>query len=110
MVVPPPEGARQLVSLSSLSSCYLDPPPLSPVISLRPSALVHFAPRSFCPLPRPYSHSILASVEINGTAMAYSPPHHHTIIGDASSFGLYADLPNCAILVLGFPCQPFAVH
>ena len=44
MVVPPPEGARQLVSLSSLSSCYLDPPPLSPVISLRPSVLVHFHP------------------------------------------------------------------
>ena len=55
-------------------------------------------------------HSILASVEINGTAMAYSPPHHRTIIGDASSFSLYSDLPNCAILVLGFPCQPFAVH
>ena len=55
-------------------------------------------------------HTILASVEINSTAMAYSPPRHRTIIGDASSFKLFSDLPNCAILVLGFPCQPFAVH
>jgi hypothetical protein len=55
-------------------------------------------------------HTILASVEINSTAMAYSPPRHRTIIGDASSFNLYSDLPNCAILVMGFPCQPFAVH
>ena len=55
-------------------------------------------------------HTILASVEINGSAMEYSPPRHRTIIGDASSFNLYDDLPDCAILVMGFPCQPFAVH
>jgi hypothetical protein len=55
-------------------------------------------------------HTILASIEINSTAMAYSPPRHRTITGDASSFNLYSDLPNCAILVMGFPCQPFAVH
>ena len=55
-------------------------------------------------------HYLLASVEINSTAMAYSRPHHRTILGDASAFTLYSDLPNCSIVVLGAPCQPFTAH
>ena len=55
-------------------------------------------------------HTILTSVEINATAIAYSPPHHPTIVGDATSFSLYASLPDCSMLLLGAPCQPFSVH